>query len=83
MGLLACLPLLLLLLVYTTHPPDCGLKTRRWSEVIPSLSNMVQAAAIMRNRLAAPAAAPADAANGSKAAASAPRGGCTAGGCCH
>jgi hypothetical protein len=37
--------------------PDCGLKTRRWAEVIPSLRNMVEAAAIMRTRLAGTAAA--------------------------
>ena len=30
---------------------DCGLKTRRWAEVIPSLRNMVEAAAIMRARV--------------------------------
>lgn len=29
--------------------PDCGLKTRQWSEVIPSLKNMVQAAQILRD----------------------------------
>ncbi|MDR0658218.1 MAG: 5-methyltetrahydropteroyltriglutamate--homocysteine S-methyltransferase [Mediterranea sp.] len=29
--------------------PDCGLKTRDWEEVIPSLKNMVQAAANVRN----------------------------------
>ncbi len=28
--------------------PDCGLKTRSWSEVIPSLKNMVEAAKILR-----------------------------------
>lgn len=28
--------------------PDCGLKTRRWSEVIPSLKNMVEAAQSLR-----------------------------------
>jgi 5-methyltetrahydropteroyltriglutamate--homocysteine methyltransferase len=28
--------------------PDCGLKTRRWQEVVPSLKNMVAAAAAMR-----------------------------------
>lgn len=33
--------------------PDCGLKTRRWAEVIPSLKHMVEAAALMRARLAA------------------------------
>ncbi len=30
--------------------PDCGLKTRRWEEVTPSLQNMVQAARSMRAR---------------------------------
>ncbi|HXE11397.1 MAG TPA: 5-methyltetrahydropteroyltriglutamate--homocysteine S-methyltransferase [Bryobacteraceae bacterium] len=28
--------------------PDCGLKTRQWNEVIPSLTNMVAAARILR-----------------------------------
>jgi 5-methyltetrahydropteroyltriglutamate--homocysteine methyltransferase len=28
--------------------PDCGLKTRTWDEVMPALSNMVAAAAILR-----------------------------------
>jgi len=28
--------------------PDCGLKTRQWNEVIPSLTNMVAAAAMLR-----------------------------------
>ena len=28
--------------------PDCGLKTRAWEEVIPALTNMVAAAAILR-----------------------------------
>jgi 5-methyltetrahydropteroyltriglutamate--homocysteine methyltransferase len=28
--------------------PDCGLKTRGWAEVIPSLKNMVEAAKILR-----------------------------------
>jgi 5-methyltetrahydropteroyltriglutamate--homocysteine methyltransferase len=28
--------------------PDCGLKTRDWKEVLPSLRNMVQAAATLR-----------------------------------
>jgi 5-methyltetrahydropteroyltriglutamate--homocysteine methyltransferase len=28
--------------------PDCGLKTRQWKEVIPSLRNMVTAASILR-----------------------------------
>ncbi|XP_078442122.1 5-methyltetrahydropteroyltriglutamate--homocysteine methyltransferase 1-like [Wolffia australiana] len=32
--------------------PDCGLKTRKYSEVIPSLRNMVAAAKVMRTKLA-------------------------------
>ncbi len=28
--------------------PDCGLKTRQWSEVIPALQNMVEAARLLR-----------------------------------
>ena len=28
--------------------PDCGLKTRRWKEVIPALRNLVEAARIVR-----------------------------------
>jgi 5-methyltetrahydropteroyltriglutamate--homocysteine methyltransferase len=28
--------------------PDCGLKTRRWAEVIPALRNMVAAAKTLR-----------------------------------
>ncbi|TFF87462.1 MAG: hypothetical protein EU548_10275, partial [Promethearchaeota archaeon] len=28
--------------------PDCGLKTRNWKEVIPSLGNMVEAARELR-----------------------------------
>jgi 5-methyltetrahydropteroyltriglutamate--homocysteine methyltransferase len=28
--------------------PDCGLKTRRWEEVVPALKNMVQAAQALR-----------------------------------
>ena len=31
--------------------PDCGLKTRRWAEVTPSLQNMVQAARTLRARI--------------------------------
>ncbi|HKY38800.1 MAG TPA: 5-methyltetrahydropteroyltriglutamate--homocysteine S-methyltransferase [Polyangiaceae bacterium] len=31
--------------------PDCGLKTRRWEEVMPALTNMVQAARAARARL--------------------------------
>jgi len=33
--------------------PDCGLKTRRWEEVIPSLRNMVTAARRLRERYSA------------------------------
>ncbi len=29
--------------------PDCGLKTRQWSEVTPALTNMVAAAKVLRN----------------------------------
>jgi 5-methyltetrahydropteroyltriglutamate--homocysteine methyltransferase len=31
--------------------PDCGLKTRRWEEVIPSLKNMVEAAKVIRQEV--------------------------------
>lgn len=31
--------------------PDCGLKTRQWSEVIPALTNMVQAAQALRAKV--------------------------------
>jgi len=31
--------------------PDCGLKTRKWDEVKPSLENMVKAVSYMRDRL--------------------------------
>jgi len=31
--------------------PDCGLKTRKWEEVKPSLENMVKAVRIVRDRL--------------------------------
>jgi 5-methyltetrahydropteroyltriglutamate--homocysteine methyltransferase len=31
--------------------PDCGLKTRRWEEVIPSLRNMVRAAHVIRREI--------------------------------
>jgi 5-methyltetrahydropteroyltriglutamate--homocysteine methyltransferase len=34
--------------------PDCGLKTRKWDEVVPSLTRMVQAAKVLRNRWAGP-----------------------------
>ena len=33
--------------------PDCGLKTRRWEEVLPALQHMVAAASIVRRRLEA------------------------------
>lgn len=33
--------------------PDCGLKTRRWEEVLPALRNMVAAAKRMRGKVAA------------------------------
>ncbi|GGW74306.1 5-methyltetrahydropteroyltriglutamate--homocysteine S-methyltransferase [Alteromonas halophila] len=33
--------------------PDCGLKTRRWEEVIPALKNMVAAARQLRHRATA------------------------------
>jgi 5-methyltetrahydropteroyltriglutamate--homocysteine methyltransferase len=36
--------------------PDCGLKTRRWEEVIPALRNMVDAAGRLRARYGAPVA---------------------------
>ena len=31
--------------------PDCGLKTRKWDEVKPSLKNMVEAVKIVREKL--------------------------------
>jgi 5-methyltetrahydropteroyltriglutamate--homocysteine methyltransferase len=31
--------------------PDCGLKTRRWEEVIPSLRNMVEATYRLRQEI--------------------------------
>lgn len=34
--------------------PDCGLKTRRWEEVIPSLKNMVEAARRLRQEISPP-----------------------------
>jgi 5-methyltetrahydropteroyltriglutamate--homocysteine methyltransferase len=33
--------------------PDCGLKTRRWEEVVPALRNMVDAAKRMRAKVPA------------------------------
>ena len=35
--------------------PDCGLKTRRWEEVLPALEHMLEAA--HRRRAAAPVSA--------------------------
>ena len=32
--------------------PDCGLKTRRWEEVIPALRNMVEATKELRKEVA-------------------------------
>jgi 5-methyltetrahydropteroyltriglutamate--homocysteine methyltransferase len=32
--------------------PDCGLKTRQWSEVLPALTNMVEAARVLRAEVA-------------------------------
>ncbi|WP_185850916.1 5-methyltetrahydropteroyltriglutamate--homocysteine S-methyltransferase [Blattabacterium cuenoti] len=31
--------------------PDCGLKTRKWEEVIPSLKNMIKAAKLARRKI--------------------------------
>ena len=31
--------------------PDCGLKTRQWEEIIPSLRNMVEVARELRDSL--------------------------------
>jgi 5-methyltetrahydropteroyltriglutamate--homocysteine methyltransferase len=33
--------------------PDCGLKTRRWEEVLPALKNMVEAAKVLREEVSA------------------------------
>jgi 5-methyltetrahydropteroyltriglutamate--homocysteine methyltransferase len=35
--------------------PDCGLKTRRWEEVIPALKNMVAAAKTLREEISSSA----------------------------
>jgi 5-methyltetrahydropteroyltriglutamate--homocysteine methyltransferase len=35
--------------------PDCGLKTRRWTETIAALKNMVQAAQLAREKAVEPA----------------------------
>ncbi|NPA03318.1 MAG: 5-methyltetrahydropteroyltriglutamate--homocysteine S-methyltransferase, partial [Epsilonproteobacteria bacterium] len=31
--------------------PDCGLKTRKWEEVVPALMNMVEATKDVRKRI--------------------------------
>lgn len=31
--------------------PDCGLKTRKWNEVLPALRNMVEAARLVRREM--------------------------------
>lgn len=66
--------------------PDCGLKTRRWEEVLPSLHNMVAAARLVRAELGAgiATAGTSAAANGAapvSTGAKAGAGSCTAG-CC-
>lgn len=33
--------------------PDCGLKTRQWSEVLPALGNMIEAAQVLRTKISA------------------------------
>jgi 5-methyltetrahydropteroyltriglutamate--homocysteine methyltransferase len=38
--------------------PDCGLKTRGWPEVQAALTNMVEAARVVRERVTASAAVP-------------------------
>ena len=37
--------------------PDCGLKTRRWEEVLPALGNMVAAAEVLRASMSSSSAA--------------------------
>jgi 5-methyltetrahydropteroyltriglutamate--homocysteine methyltransferase len=44
--------------------PDCGLKTRRWDEVVPSLQNMVKAAAALRRERSAASSTASDARRG-------------------
>ncbi|KAL4447714.1 hypothetical protein ABPG75_004933 [Micractinium tetrahymenae] len=63
--------------------PDCGLKTRKWEEVLPSLRNMVKAAALVRAELAAGggAAAGADAGAAQPAAGAAREAGQRGGAC--
>jgi len=48
--------------------PDCGLKTRRWEEVLPSLRNMVAAAKLVREEMAAASAGGKGQVSGVKAA---------------
>jgi 5-methyltetrahydropteroyltriglutamate--homocysteine methyltransferase len=38
--------------------PDCGLKTRRWPEVVTALERMVDAARLLRSRFDIPATDP-------------------------
>ncbi len=54
--------------------PDCGLKTRTWDEVLPSLAAMERAAAAMRVELAAKAKGGAGAAAVAAEGSAAPRG---------
>ena len=56
--------------------PDCGLKTRRWEEVVPSLRNMVAAAARVRAEEAQAAAAEAPSPSPASGSATAHRPGC-------
>ncbi|HEX7234190.1 MAG TPA: hypothetical protein VF243_02890, partial [Nitrosospira sp.] len=40
--------------------PDCGLKTRRWPEVVTALTRMVDAARLLRSRFGHPETEPAE-----------------------
>jgi len=69
--------------------PDCGLKTRQWDEVVPSLRNMVAAAQRLREEVLGggkegphAAAKKAAAAVSAAAAGGAARSCCPAAGCC-
>lgn len=57
--------------------PDCGLKTRRWEEVIPALRNMVEAVRLVRAELHG--VAPGETSNNVKGQAKAAHRGCD----CH
>jgi hypothetical protein len=61
--------------------PDCGLKTRRWEEVIPSLANMVAAAAALRKAAASAEASALTPAAGAAASIQVPARACGVG-CC-